>query len=297
LKLGESPSRLLRAPDAAALVIIATSLLVRLAIAATLGFSVDESYTLANARQLSLSYFDHPPAQSWIAWAFIPFLGDGHALRLPFVFLFAGSSWLLYRLTGRLFGASAGVWAVLGLNLSAFFLLSPGTWIVPDGPLIFFQLAAALTLARAFFPDSAAPSPWATWILTGAFIGLAALSKYHAVLFGLGVLLYVLSMPDVRRVLLHPAPWLGALIALLVFSPVLIWNGEHGWASFYFRPVTPRPAEVSIPATSSSLSLPRSSGFFRGFSFRWRSPPGSPSGSGARSRDNGSASASARRPS
>jgi len=222
-------------PGALALGLIIVFLGFRLVLAATLGFGVDESYAVANARELSLSYFDHPPLHYWIAHAFMPLLGDGHALRLPFIILFAGSSWLLYLLTRRLYGAWAGVWAVLALNLSAFFTLSAGGWIVPDGALFFFLLAAALTLANAFFPAAAPVSPWRTWTLAGVFIGLASLSKYQAVLFGLGLLLYLASVRERRRVLLHPAPWAGALITLAIFSPVLIWNAQHGWVSFAYQ--------------------------------------------------------------
>jgi hypothetical protein len=223
-----------RDPNAAVLALIAAFLAFRIVLAATLGFAVDESYTIANARDLSLSYFDHPPLHYWIAHAFMPVLGDGHALRLPFIVLFAGSSWLLYRLTERLFSAWAGVWAVLALNLSAFFTLSAGGWIVPDGVLLFCLLAAALTLANAMF-DGAAASAWRTWILAGIWIGFAGLSKYHAVLFGVGLLLYLVSVPERRRRLLHPAPWCGALLALAMFTPVLLWNAQHHWVSFAYQ--------------------------------------------------------------
>jgi 4-amino-4-deoxy-L-arabinose transferase-like glycosyltransferase len=222
-------------PDAAALGLIIVFLGFRLVLAATLGLGVDESYAIANARELELSYFDHPPLHYWIAHAFMPLVGDGRALRLPFIILFAGSSWLLYRLTRRLFGDWAGVWAMLALNLSAFFTLSAGGWIVPDGALFFFLLAAALTLANAFFPAAASASPWRSWILAGIYLGLASLAKYQAVLFGFGLLLYLVSIPGRRRVLLHPAPWAGALIALAIFSPVLIWNAQHGWVSFAYQ--------------------------------------------------------------
>jgi hypothetical protein len=222
-------------PDVVALAIIGAFLACRLGIAAALGFAVDESYAVASARDLSLSYFDHPPLHYWIAHVFMPLLGDGHALRLPFIFLFAGSTWLLYRLTCRLFSAWAGVWAALAFNVSFFFTVSAGGWIVPDGPLIFCLLAAALTLANGFFPAAAAPSPWRTWIPAGIWLGLAGLSKYHAVLFALSLLLYLLSVPERRRVLLHPAPWAGAFIALAMFTPVLIWNAKHDWVSFIFQ--------------------------------------------------------------
>ena len=83
-------------PDGAVLALILAFLVFRLILAAMLGFTVDESYTIANARDLSLSYFDHPPLHYWIAHAFMPILGEGHAARLPFILLFSVSSWLLY---------------------------------------------------------------------------------------------------------------------------------------------------------------------------------------------------------
>ena len=82
----------------------------------------------------------------------LAFSDDGRAARLPFIALFAVSSWLLYRLTRVLFGAPAGVVAVLALNCSAFFSFAGG-WVLPDGPLMLAMLAASLVLARHFFAD------------------------------------------------------------------------------------------------------------------------------------------------
>jgi 4-amino-4-deoxy-L-arabinose transferase-like glycosyltransferase len=45
-------------------------------------------------------------------------------------------------------------------------------------------------------------------------------------------------VPDWRwRWLKSPYPYLAALIAIAVFSPVLIWNYQHDWASFRFQAV------------------------------------------------------------
>jgi hypothetical protein len=72
-------------------------------------------------------------------------------------------------------------------------------------------------------------------LLTGLWIGLAGLSKYHAILFVLGLLVYLATVPERRHVLLHPAPWVGALLALIIVSPVLIWNAQHNWVSFAYQ--------------------------------------------------------------
>ncbi len=61
------------------------------------------------------------------------------------------------------------------------------------------------------------------------------LSKYHAVLIPLGTALYVLLHRPMRRWLLRPGPYVAFGLGLLVFSPVLVWNAGHGWASFLFQ--------------------------------------------------------------
>ena len=59
------------------------------------------------------------------------------------------------------------------------------------------------------------------------------LSKYTAILPIFGVLVFLLTAR--RRALLRAGPWLAALVALAVFSPVIVWNMQNGWASFAFQ--------------------------------------------------------------
>ena len=167
--------------------------------------------------------------------------GYGRMARLPFIALFAGSCWLMFRLTSRLFGSRAGLWAVLSLNLSAFFTVVAGSWVLPDGPLILCLLGAADQLAALAFNEGApSGAAWDTvdvrrWIALGLWLGLAGLSKYQAVLFGLGVAAFLLTWAEGRRWLARPGPWLAAVVAAVVASPVLIWNAQHHWASFAFQ--------------------------------------------------------------
>src|ERR1019366_4606950 len=65
--------------------------------------------------------------------------------------------------------------------------------------------------------------------------GLALLSKYLGVFVFAGVGLFLLTSRPHRRWLGTPGPWLGALLAALVFMPVVVWNAQHGWASFAFQ--------------------------------------------------------------
>jgi hypothetical protein len=230
------PSRFPSRPDQAALAVIAAFTVLRVALAGALGLGVDEDYTLSVAHDLDLSYYDHPPLQYWIVHLFLPLLGDGRAARLPFIALFAGSCWLLYCLTRRLFTAQAGVIAVVALNCSACFTFGLGFLVLPDGPLMFALLAAAVTLARGLFPgDGPGPPVLVTWLQTGFWLGVGALSKYHALLFAAGLLLFLITVPHRRRLLVQPAAWLGALLALIVASPVIVWNLRHDWVSLGFQ--------------------------------------------------------------
>jgi 4-amino-4-deoxy-L-arabinose transferase-like glycosyltransferase len=218
------------------LLIIAAFTALRLVLSAVVGLGVDEAYSMSVARDLELSYFDHPPLQYWIAHLVMPLLGDGRGVRLPFIALFAGSSWLLYRLTQVLFGVRAGVIAVLALNVSGFFSVAVGGWMLPDGPLVFALLGAALALARLLFEDAGAGTrALGLWLQTGVWLGAALLAKYHAVLFAVGLLLFLVSVRSRRQLLGGPGPWLSALAALVIATPVLVWNSHHQWASFAYQ--------------------------------------------------------------
>src|SRR5919204_946626 len=87
----------LKTPAAEVAVLIAATFAIRLLFAAALGLGIDESYMVAAGRQLQLSYFDHPPIAWWLAWAAAHLTGSESAIvvRLPFVVLFALTTWLM----------------------------------------------------------------------------------------------------------------------------------------------------------------------------------------------------------
>ncbi|MBS0273301.1 MAG: glycosyltransferase family 39 protein [Proteobacteria bacterium] len=212
--------------------VTAVFLLLKLAISPFVGLGANEAYAVAGGRLFSLSYFDHPPLHFWLAQSGAMAFGDTGWARLPFIALGAGSSWLMFALTRSLFGERAGVWATLIFNLSIFFCLVAGNWMLPDGPLNFFLLAAALTLSPLAKGEKLSMMRWAA---AGLLAGLAALSKYHGLVFVAGVFAFLVSSVWGRRVLRTGAPWLAVLVAAAVFSPVLIWNAQHGWISFGFQ--------------------------------------------------------------
>jgi hypothetical protein len=217
-------------------ILIAGSALLRLICALSLGLGNDEAYHFLYAAHPSLSYYDHPPMMAWVEMAGLTLSAtqaSAWALRIGFIVLFAGSTWLLSRVTARSYGPWAGFLAAFALNVTGYYGLAAATFALPDGPLLFFWLLTIDRLEIAFAdPDSKRVTPW-VWV--GLAWGGALLSKYHGVLIPFGTALFVLLHPPMRRWLRKPGPYLAFAVGLLVFSPVILWNAGHGWASFLFQ--------------------------------------------------------------
>ncbi len=210
----------------ARLILITAAL--RIAWAAGIGLGIDESYMVAAGRgPLHLGYFDHPLVSWWLSRGIADIMGSESAVvvRLPFIALFAVSTWMMAKLAGD---GRTGLWAAIAFNLAPVFGVTTGTWVLPDGPLIASLLAMTLCLQRAM-PGNV----WRWWLGAGAFAGLAMLSKYTACLPIAGLGLYLLIWR--RDWLTRPQPYAAALVAALVFSPTLIWNAENNWASLAFQ--------------------------------------------------------------
>src|ERR1700743_304635 len=135
------------------LILILVTFVLRLFLAAYTGLGIGEAYYFRGALRLEWSYFDQPPLFFWLSGISIKIFGlTNLGLRFPAVLLFAGTSWLLFLITKRLFNASAGFWAVLTMNLSAVFTIPVAAWFQPDAPLMFFWLAATYFMVELMIP-------------------------------------------------------------------------------------------------------------------------------------------------
>jgi hypothetical protein len=223
-------------PRSALLVLIVSTALIRLIPGLGLGLGNDEAYHFLYAANPALSYYDHPPMTAWVEKIGLSLPGavtTKVGLRIGFILLFAGSTWVLARLTARVYGGWSGFLAAFALNISGYYGLAASTLALPDGPLLFFWL---LTIDRLSVALEGSPNGGLRpWVWVGLAWGGAMLSKYHAGFLPLGAALYVLLNRRLWRWVVQPGPYLALFLGLALFSPVLIWNADHHWVSFLFQ--------------------------------------------------------------
>ena len=167
------------------------------------------------------------------------------------------TTWIYYEFTKNLFGRQSALIALFSLNVSPFFFASAGGWIVPDGPLLLGLAVAASAASRVFLtkPPLDPGSAWRHWLVLGVGLGLAGLSKYSAVLTAAGLASFVLLSPKQRHWLKHPAPYVAVAVAIVIMTPAIVWNAQHGWASFEFQGARGVPSGELRPAQFATMIL------------------------------------------
>lgn len=223
--------------DRLALGLLAAVTLFHVGYAGLLALSPQEAYYWEWSRRLDLSYFDHPPLASWTI-ALTTWLAGAseRGVRLAAALhsgIFGVFFWAAAR---RLFGSRAALVA-LGAGLLVPLFTLGQVIITPDGPLLSGWAMTLYFAVRALGlradGDEAGDARWL--LAAGAAAGWAMLGKYTGGLLLPQLLLLLLLLPRGRRMLATPWPWLGAALAALVFSPVVLWNLRHALASFEFQ--------------------------------------------------------------
>ena len=200
----------------------------RLVAAAWTPLTFDEAYYWMWSKHLAGGYYDHPPMVALVIRLGTMIAGDTEfGVRLVSILLALPMSWAVYRTAAILFGGQR-VAATATILLNVTLMAAVGTMIVtPDAPLLVASSFVLFFLAKVLETGRGA---W--WLAVGAAVGAALLSKYTALFFGPAILIWLVAVPKLRRWLISPWPYLGGLVALAIFSPVILWNADHHWVSF-----------------------------------------------------------------
>jgi 4-amino-4-deoxy-L-arabinose transferase-like glycosyltransferase len=216
--------RLVRNTAVTILVLVA----LRLAAAAWTPLTFDEAYYWMWSKHLAGGYYDHPPGVAVVIRLGTMIAGDTElGVRMVSILLALPMSWAVYRTAAILFGG-VRVAATATMLLNVTLMAAVGTLIVtPDAPLLAASSFVLFCLAKVLETERGA---W--WLAVGAGVGLALLSKYTALFFGPAILIWLASVPKLRRWLISPWLYLGGAVSLVIFSPVILWNADHYWVSF-----------------------------------------------------------------
>lgn len=199
-----------------------TKLLLHLLTAGRYGIFRDELYYLACAEHLDWGYVDQPPLIALIVW-FARHVFGSSLLGLRLLPAIAGAAlvWLTGAIAremgGRRFAQALAALAVIAVPIFLVFhhLLTMNAF----EPLVW--VGASWCVVRAINAQKAT-----YWLWFGVIIGLGLETKYSVVFFAFGIAAG-LVLTQHRRFLKSKWIWLGALAALLIFLPNLLWLVRH----------------------------------------------------------------------
>jgi dolichol-phosphate mannosyltransferase len=210
--------------------IIVYAFLLRLVYLGSVELLPEEAYYWNYSRHLDIGYLDHPPMVAWLIRLGTAAFGQSEfGVRIGALCCGILTSIYTYRLTRNLFGEASALAALVLAQVLPFFFLS-GLLMTPDAPLAAAWAASLYYLERALVAGRPA-----AWVGVGFSLGLGAISKYSIGLLVPVSLAFMLWDHRSRRWWGRWEPYAAALLAVAIFSPVILWNAEHEWASFAFQ--------------------------------------------------------------
>lgn len=217
--------------EAATIVIVLGLLALRLIVIAVLPITFDEALYWRYSKHLAAGYMDHPYLNPLMIRIGTTLFGDTpFGTRFMSVLLTLPASWAVWQAAMNLFAnRQLAARATLFFNLMG--VTSFGSMLATSDQIVVVTSAFLLfSLARL---QSSGFGP--VWILVGVIFGLGMSAKYTTLFFAVSIGTWMVWDTAARRWWTTPWPWLGGLTALLVFSPVLLWNQHHHWASLVYQ--------------------------------------------------------------
>jgi 4-amino-4-deoxy-L-arabinose transferase-like glycosyltransferase len=200
---------------------------IRLSMLAMTDLEFDEAHYWMWSERLAPAYFSKGPAIAFVIRASTTVFGANEfGVRFFSPLLAAGTSMLLFYFARRLFNATAGLWAVIALNVTPIFNI--GAFLMTIDVLsVFFWLAAMFAFWLAV-ENLEGFRGW-YWPLTGLLIGLGFLSKYTNALELVSVVLVLALVPRLRPEFARPGLYSLLGVFALCTLPPIIWNQQHAW--------------------------------------------------------------------
>lgn len=188
------------------------------------GIHGDELYYLACSDHLDWGYVDHPALSIFLLHLERALFGDS-ASSIRLLPAFAGAlSVLLAGLLARRMGAGLFGQLLAGLcALAAPVYLAVHHYYSMNAFDVLFWTGALYLIVRII--DGGKPT---LWVWFGIVMGAGFENKVGVLFLGFGLVVGLL-MTKQRRLLLDRWAWLGALVAILLMLPYILWQIPLGW--------------------------------------------------------------------
>jgi Dolichyl-phosphate-mannose-protein mannosyltransferase len=204
--------------------IAAAYVVLELAVSDRYGFQQDELYFLAATHHLAFGYVDQPPLAVLLARTTDLFGTAPIAIRiLPA--LAGGAVVLLTARLAALFdgGREARVIAALAAAIAPIFLGAMHNGNTTPYDLLAWTVVT-VCVATALLRDR---PRW--WLGAGVAAGIGLEDEYLITTLLGALVVGILATSAHRSVLKTPWPWLGGVIALVIWLPNLVWQFVNGW--------------------------------------------------------------------
>ncbi|MCP4473707.1 MAG: glycosyltransferase family 39 protein [Gammaproteobacteria bacterium] len=180
---------------------------------------------------LALSYYDGPPLIAYTIKLFTLLFGE-HEFTLYLIGLVAAalSGLLIHKLMRQLFDSKAAdmalyIWLLTAGVVDIFFIeVSYNSLLIVFWAWTFYLFVQLQQSKRCYY-----------YYLCGIAVGLMMLAKYNGIFLIISLFLVCLVDRRYRFILTSIHSYLAMLLALAIFSPVLIWNIQHHWLSIRFQ--------------------------------------------------------------
>jgi 4-amino-4-deoxy-L-arabinose transferase-like glycosyltransferase len=209
--------------------------LVALAVTVTLlalgqryGYHRDEFYYLASGRHLALGYIDNPPLTPWLARAQVAVFGDSPlALRVVPAVVTGLGILITARIAQELGGDRVAALVAAACAAGSAFALATGHMLSTSTVDLFAWTVLSWLIVRALRDGGR------VWLVVGVVAGVALLDKV-LVAGLLGALALGVLAVGPRAAFRDRWLWGGAVVALAIGSPYLVWQAVHGWPQVAF---------------------------------------------------------------
>ena len=233
-------------PLALLLILAGVKLLIHLLTNGQYGFHRDELYYIVGGFHPDFGYVDHPPLTPLLARLAVELFGPSVAGLRLFPALVGASIVLLTGILTRQLGGDrfAQGLAALCVILSPLYLLTNTLFQTVTFDQLVWVLSTVLVMHLVKTGNHN------TWLAIGFVIGIGLQIKHTALLFGFGLVIALLLTAQ-RKQFASTWPWLGGLVALLIFLPNLIWQSVNDWPTLEFI----RNNNANVQSASSRIEF------------------------------------------